>query len=127
MLWQLRGGGLQNIFKTFRIKLRLMVWFTIIERASSERDIKEQQEASYRAGLFGMSATRLATNKWCCDSYHDSRVPMAALRHPWVWFFGSQIGAKIQHSNGTMLLADAKLENQNHKNQQKAVPESVNK
>jgi len=25
-----------------------------------------------------------------------------------------------------MLLADAKLENQNHKNQQKAVPESVN-
>jgi len=25
MLWQLRGGGLQNIFKTFRIKLRLMV------------------------------------------------------------------------------------------------------
>lgn len=31
---QLRGGSLQNIFKTFRIKLRLMVWFTIIERAS---------------------------------------------------------------------------------------------
>ena len=25
MLWQLRGGGLQNIFKTFIIKLRLMV------------------------------------------------------------------------------------------------------
>jgi hypothetical protein len=51
---------------------------------------------------------------------------MAALWPPWVLVSDSGIGVEIKNSNGSMLLADAKLENQNHKNQQKAVPESVN-
>lgn len=92
MFWQLRGCRLQNIFKTFRIKLRLMVWFTIIEKASSVRDCEERQEASYHAGIFGMSAKRLATDKWGCPSFHNFRVPMVAWWPPWVLVSDSGIG-----------------------------------
>lgn len=49
------------------------------------------------------------------------------LWHTWVWIIDSLIGVKVPNSNGSILLAEAKLENQNHKHQQKAVPESVNK
>jgi hypothetical protein len=83
-------------------------------------DVKEQQEASRHARIFGMLATRLATNnKRSCESCHDSRATMAVLWHPWVRTFGSRIGVEVQNSNGSILLAEAKLENQNHKNQQK--------
>ena len=88
MFGQLRGCRLQNIFKTFRIKLRLMVWFTIIEKASSVRDCEERQEASYHAGTFGLSATRLVTNKQARPKefpWRDFRDPsLVAQRPPWV-------------------------------------------